>query len=59
MATILTIIFAALASFVVMDYTLGRFTVRENIRLGVAIGFSILFTIFVVILARDTLPGLV
>ncbi len=59
MVLILTIIFAALASFVVMDYTLGRFTVREPIRLGVSIGFSILFTIFVVILANNNLAGLV
>lgn len=59
MASILIIIFGALISFMVMDYTLGRFAVREPVRLGVSIGFSVLFTIFVVILAHTTLPTLV
>jgi hypothetical protein len=55
MNLILQIAFELVLSFMAMDYTLGRATVRDPIRIVIAAIFAVLFTIFV----HVAVPGLV
>lgn len=47
MQEFLTIVFWLVLSFMAMDYTLGRATVKDPLRVAVAAIFAVLFVIFV------------
>lgn len=47
MEEILNFLFWAAASFTVADYTLGRATVKDMLRLILAVLFAVLFVVFV------------